>query len=78
MVARPGLTRIAFTNDRTGFGDLADPQELTHLLGEGGDGLGAVQHHAPLGEHGARLVRRDLEPLLTFAVLLDAVSVAPV
>ena len=35
--------------------DLAGPEELAHLLGEGRHRLRAVQHHAPLGQHHARL-----------------------
>ena len=52
--------------------DLAGPEELAHLLGEGRHRLRAVQHHAPLGQHHARLVRRHLQLALPLAVLLDA------
>jgi len=60
-------------HERPRLGDLACPQELAHLLGEGRDRLRAVQQHAPLGQHRARLVGGDLEELLALAVLLDAV-----
>ncbi|MDE2669004.1 MAG: hypothetical protein OXI51_05045 [Chloroflexota bacterium] len=59
-------------HERPRLRDLAGAQELAHLLGEGGDGIGAVQQHAALGQHRPRLVGGDLQELLALAVLLDA------
>ncbi|MCY3646822.1 MAG: hypothetical protein OXH07_07600 [Chloroflexi bacterium] len=59
-------------HERPRLGDLACAQEFAHLLGEGGDGIGAVQQHAALGEHRPGLVGGDLQELLALAVLLDA------
>ena len=56
-----------------GFGQLAGLEELAHLLGEGGDDIGAVQHHPSVGEQGPRLLCGYLQLLLALPVLPDAV-----
>ena len=61
-------------HEGTCFRDLAGAQELAHVLGEGGDDIGAVQQLAALGQHGPRLPGGDLQLLLPLLVLLDAVG----
>ncbi len=55
-----------------GLGQLAGLQELAHLLGEGGNGVGAVQELPPLRQQTSRFLCGDLQPLLALPVLLDA------
>ncbi len=57
-----------------GLGQFAGLEELAHLLGEGGDGVGAVQELTPLGEQPSRLLCGDLQLLLALPVLPDAVG----
>ena len=72
----PGLDEDSFDerpHECPSLGYLAGLQELAHLLGEGGDLVGVIQHHPPLGQQRARFLGRDLQTLLPLAVLLDAV-----
>ena len=62
-----------------GLGKLAGLEELAHLGGEGGDGVGAVQELPPLREQLSRLLCGDLQLLLALPVLLDGLcSKSPV
>ena len=56
-----------------GLGQFAGLEELAHIGGEGGDGVGAVQHHPPLGQNRPRILCGDLQLLLALPVLPDAV-----
>ena len=55
-----------------GLGQLAGLEELAHLGGEGGDGVGAVEELTPFREKRPRLPSGDLQLLLALPVLLDA------
>ena len=55
-----------------GLGQLAGLEEVAHLGCEGGDGVGAVQHHPPLLQQPSRLLCGDLQLLLALPVLPDA------
>ena len=56
-----------------GLGQFAGLEKLAHIGGEGGDGVGGVQHHPPLGQNRPRLLCGDLQLLFTLPVLPDAV-----
>ena len=56
-----------------GLGQLAGLEELAHLGGEGGDGVGAVEELPPLLQQRSRLLCGDLQLLLALPVLADAV-----
>ena len=56
-----------------GLGQLAGLEELAHLGGEGGDGVGAVEELPPLFQQRPRLLCGDLQLLLALPVLPDAV-----
>ena len=56
-----------------GFGQLAGLEELAHLGGEGGDGVGAIEELPPLFQQPSRLLCGDLQLLLALPVLPDAV-----
>ena len=55
-----------------GLGQLAGLQELAHLGGEGGDGVGAVEELPPLRQQPSCLLCGDLQLLLALPVLPDA------
>ena len=55
-----------------GLGQLAGLEELAHLGGEGGDGVGAVEELPPLFQQRPRLLCGDLQLLLALPVLPDA------
>ena len=55
-----------------GLGQLAGLEELAHLGGEGGDGVGAVEELTPFREKRPCLPSGDLQLLLALPVLLDA------
>ena len=61
--------RVKATGAGFRLGQVAGPQELAHLTGEGGAGLDAAQKHAPLRQRPARILGRCLEAFLTLLVL---------
>ena len=61
-------------HERPGLGNLACSQELAHVLGEGGDRVGAVQERAALGQPLPRLPGGELQLLPSLPVLLDALG----
>ena len=59
-------------DERPGLSQLAGLEELAHVLGEGGDSVGAVQELPPVREQPSRLLCGDLQLLLAIPVLPDA------
>ena len=61
-------------DEGSGLGQLAGFQEVAHIGGEGGNGVGAVQELPPVREQRSRLVCGDLQLLLALPVLPDTVG----
>ena len=60
------------TDEGFGFGEFAGLEKLAHVLGEGGDGVGAVQQLPSLRQHGPGVLGGGFQLLPAVAVLQDA------